>query len=92
MDTRVCVHVLVSGLVQGVNYRWFTLDTAANLGLTGWVRNLPDGRVEAEIEGEKEVVDRMIEAMRRGPRLAQVTDLEVSEQPCQNLYRDFQVR
>ena len=92
MDTKICVHVLVSGLVQGVNYRWFTLDTAAGLGLTGWVRNLPDGRVEAEVEGEKETVERMIEAMRRGPRLAQVTDLEVNEQPCQNLYRDFQVR
>jgi len=92
MDTKICVHVLVSGLVQGVNYRWFTLDTADGLGLTGWVRNLPDGRVEAEIEGEKEVVERMIEAMRVGPRVAQVTDLEVSEQPCQNRYRDFQVR
>jgi len=92
MDTKICVHVLVSGLVQGVNYRWFTLDTAANLGLTGWVRNLPDGRVEAEIEGEKETVERMIEAMRRGPRLAQVTDLETSEQPCQNLYHEFRVR
>ena len=92
MDTKICVHVLVSGLVQGVNYRWFTLDTAANLGLTGWVRNLSDGRVEAEIEGEKEVVERMIEAMRRGPRVAQVTDLEVSEQPCQDRYRDFHVR
>jgi acylphosphatase len=92
MDTKICVHVLVSGLVQGVNYRWFTLDTAANLGLTGWVRNLPDGRVEAEIEGEKVVVERMIEAMRVGPRVAQVTDLEVNEQPYQNRYRDFQVR
>jgi acylphosphatase len=92
MDEKICAHVFVSGLVQGVNYRWFTLDTAANLGLTGWVRNLPDGRVEAEIEGEKETVDRMIEAMRRGPRLSQVTDLEMTEQPCQNLYRDFQVR
>ena len=92
MDTKICAHVLVSGLVQGVNYRWFTLDTAANLGLTGWVRNLPDGRVEAEIEGEKEVVERMIEAMRVGPRVAQVTDLDVSEQPCQDRYRDFQVR
>ena len=92
MDTRVCVHVLVSGLVQGVNYRWFTLETADGLGLTGWVRNLPDGRVEAEIEGDKDVVQQMIEAMRKGPRFAQVTDLEVNEQPCQNIYRDFQVR
>ena len=92
MDTKICAHVFVSGLVQGVNYRWFTLDTATELGLGGWVRNLPDGRVEAEIEGEKEVVDRMIEAMRRGPRHAEVTDLEVTEQPCENRYRDFRVR
>jgi acylphosphatase len=92
MAMKACMHVFVSGRVQGVNYRWFTLDTAASLGLTGWVRNLPDGRVEAEIEGDKETVDRMIEAMRQGPRVAQVTDLEVIEQPCQNLYRDFRVR
>ena len=92
MTEKICAHVFVSGLVQGVNYRWFTLETADGLGLTGWVRNLPDGRVEAEIEGEKEVVERMIETMRRGPRLAQVTDLEVNEQPCQDRYRDFQVR
>jgi acylphosphatase len=92
VENNICVHVLVSGLVQGVNYRWFTLDTAASLGLTGWVRNLPDGRVEAEIEGDKETVDRMIEAMRRGPRVAQVTDLEVSEQPYQGKYQDFRVR
>jgi acylphosphatase len=89
---RICAHVFVSGLVQGVNYRWFTLDTAASLGLTGWVRNLPDGRVEAEIEGEKDVVERMIEAMRKGPRFAQVTDLEMTEQPFQDRYRDFRVR
>jgi acylphosphatase len=89
---RICAHVFVSGLVQGVNYRWFTLDTAASLGLTGWVRNLPDGRVEAEIEGEKEVVQQLIEAMRKGPRFAQVTDLEMIEQPCQNRYHEFRVR
>jgi acylphosphatase len=92
MEEKTCVHILASGRVQGVNYRWFTLDTAANLGLNGWVRNLPDGRVEAEVEGEKESVNRLIEALRKGPRLAQVTDLDVMEKAYENRYTDFRVR
>lgn len=92
MNEKICVHVFASGRVQGVNYRWFTLDTASGFGLVGWVQNLPDGRVEAEIEGETDTVYRMIEAMRKGPRLAQVTDLDVTEKPFENRFSDFRVR
>jgi acylphosphatase len=92
MSADYCVHVYVSGRVQGVNYRWFTLDTAAALGLTGWVRNLADGRVEAEVEGEKKVVEQLLEAMRKGPRFAQVTDLETTEQPFMGQHKEFRVR
>jgi len=78
--------------VQGVNYRWFVLETAKELELTGWVRNLSDGRVEAEIEGEQNKVDKLIEAMRSGPSLAHVTDLDVTPQPYENRYHEFRVR
>lgn len=92
MTEKICVHVFASGRVQGVNYRWHTLDTATSLSLKGWVRNLPDGRVEAEVEGEKETVNQLLEAMRKGPRLAQVTDLDVTEQTFEDKYHDFRVR
>lgn len=92
MSESYRVHVFVSGRVQGVNYRWFTLDTATALGVTGWVRNLADGRVEAEIEGEKEKVDQLLEAMRKGPRLASVSDVDITEQAFTGQYSDFRVR
>jgi len=61
------VHVFVTGRVQGVFFRAETKSKADSLNLTGWVRNLPDGRVETVFEGEKERVDTMIEWCRQGP-------------------------
>lgn len=72
-------HVLVSGRVQGVSFRWATREQAQDLGLHGWVRNLPDGRVEAWIEGDPAAVARMLDWLSRGPRLARVNGLQVEE-------------
>jgi len=71
------VHLVASGRVQGVFYRQSTVDAARRLGLRGWVRNLPDGRVEAEAEGERAAVESLVEWCRRGPPAAMVLDLEV---------------
>ena len=71
-------HVLVAGLVQGVSFRWNTVQEARRLGVTGWVRNLPDGRVEAHVQGDDEAVEALIGWMRRGPRGARVESLEDS--------------
>jgi len=65
-------HFLVEGRVQGVGYRAFVGRKARALGLTGYVRNLPDGRVEAEAEGKPEKLQALSEAMRSGPRRARV--------------------
>ncbi|MEU4563896.1 acylphosphatase [Actinoplanes sp. NPDC023936] len=74
--------VLVSGLVQGVFYRDTCRRAAAEQGVTGWVRNLPDGRVEAVFEGPEASVDRMVAWSRVGPPQARVTDVrEFDEQP-----------
>ena len=62
---RACRHVLVSGRVQGVGFRWYAREKAEELGLAGWVRNLPDGRVEAWLEGEEEAVTAMLARHRR---------------------------
>jgi acylphosphatase len=75
---RVRARVLVSGRVQGVYFRQTTKEVATRNGLTGWVRNLDDGRVEAVFEGDKESIDRTIEWCRTGPPNARVQALDVS--------------
>ena len=69
MSELVRARLLVSGRVQGVFYRATTRDKAIGLGLTGWVCNLPDGRVEAVAEGSRQEVESLIEWARQGPRL-----------------------
>jgi acylphosphatase len=72
------VRLLVTGRVQGVCFRQSTREVAARLGLRGWVRNLPDGRVEAEAEGVRPAVEALVAFCRRGPEGARVDDLQVS--------------
>jgi len=70
------VEVWVSGRVQGVGFRAFVESAAAELGVNGWVRNLPDGRVQAKFEGVEHAVDRAVDACRRGPSAARVDSVE----------------
>ena len=81
----------VTGTVQGVFYRAWTRDQARDLGLTGWVRNCPDGSVEAHLEGNENAVTQMVKRMRQGPPAAQVEDVEVRETEPEGLGR-FEVR
>jgi len=67
----------ISGRVQGVGYRDWTIGTGLRLGLTGWVRNRRDGAVEALIVGNESAVGQMIEACRRGPPMARVDEIDV---------------
>lgn len=76
-ETRT-VHVLISGLVQGVAYRAWTERRANALGLSGWVRNLPRGDVEAVFSGDSDAVEVMLAACRDGPRAAQVEKVEIA--------------
>ncbi|MEM2876441.1 MAG: acylphosphatase [Candidatus Bathyarchaeia archaeon] len=91
-QTGVRAHVLVYGRVQGVFFRSETYALARSLGVVGWVRNLPDGRVEAVFEGEEEKVREMIEFCRRGPRGARVTKLEISWEDPKNEDVSFKIR
>lgn len=72
------VHLLISGRVQGVGYRRFLKRKAEDLRLAGWVRNMPDRRVEAYISGGKENVEKLIELAKKGPFLAEVTDVQIA--------------
>lgn len=69
--------LLISGRVQGVAFRHYTSQFAQGQGVTGWVRNLPNGEVEALLEGETEAVSRVIDWCRQGPPAAQVTEVKI---------------
>lgn len=73
------VHLSITGLVQGVGYRAWVEREALSRGLSGWVRNRFDGSVEAVLSGTAEAVEAMREACRRGPRLAEVNEVIVSD-------------
>lgn len=86
---RVRAHVFVTGKVQGVYYRQNTMETAKKHGVTGWVRNLPDSRVEAVFEGEAGSVDSVIEWCKRGPPRAEVNGVEVLQKDYTGEFADF---
>jgi acylphosphatase len=78
----VRVRVFVEGHVQGVNFRYGACREATRLGVNGWARNLPDGRVEAVFEGPRKAVDEMLDWTRHGPECARVTGLAIyAEEP-----------
>jgi acylphosphatase len=91
MGRVVRYRVLISGLVQGVSFRDACRRTAERQGVSGWVRNLPDGSVEAVFEGPAEAVDALVEWSRHGPRLAVVKDVRVQAEPPEGML-GFQIR
>lgn len=91
MTDRVARSVRVTGRVQGVFFRAWAQAQARELGVSGWIRNCPDGSVEAHLGGEEDCVERMIERMRRGPSNARVDEISVEDAPVEDLGR-FEVR
>jgi acylphosphatase len=86
------VHLYVSGRVQGVNYRSFVKREALRLGLTGWVRNLPDRRVEVVADGEEGQVERLVRLCGEGPFLAMVRSIESHREPPTGSFSSFNIR
>ncbi|MDQ7780309.1 MAG: acylphosphatase [Planctomycetota bacterium] len=84
-------HVYITGRVQGVCFRAYTQEEAAQRGVTGWVRNLADGRVEAVFEGTQAAVKGMVEWCNRGPSHAHVTDVRVEWEPPSDEFRGFRI-
>jgi acylphosphatase len=88
---KVARHVSVTGRVQGVFFRARMRDQADEIGVTGWVRNCPDGRVDAHIEGEEAAVQQLIDWLHEGPSNAQVEDVHLWDvELCD--FDDFEVR
>ena len=92
LSVKIRAHVIVTGKVQGVFYRAETASKAKQLRLTGWVRNLPDGRVEGIFEGEETNVQKMVDFCRRGPPNAYVVDVEVRRQEWKGEFDNFTVK
>ena len=74
---QIARHLSISGRVQCVFFRAWTQEQAERLGVKGWVRNCPDGHVDAHVEGEAEAVEQMIERLREGPSAAQVENVRI---------------
>lgn len=85
------VHLFISGRVQGVFFRAYAKAKAEQLRIAGWIRNLPDGRVEAVFEGEKARVDEMIKWCYKGSSGSVVTEVEVKENEAEGIRR-FEIR
>jgi acylphosphatase len=85
------LHALVEGIVQGVGFRYFVIHYAEELQLTGWVRNLWDGRVEVVAEAPRTVLEKMLEHLQEGPRGAQVSKVDAQWQPATNEFKEFRV-
>ncbi len=89
---KVRAHVFISGRVQGVFFRDSTRRMAHRLGVTGWVKNLPDGRVEAVFEGDEEAVKKIVEWCHEGPPAARVDRVEVHYEPFTGEFETFKIR
>jgi acylphosphatase len=85
-------HIIVSGRVQGVWFRGNTREVASAAGVCGWVRNLPDRRVEAVLQGERAAVESVIDFMRAGPPGSAVTGCAVSWRPAGERFHGFDIR
>ena len=82
----------VTGRVQGVGFRWFTWDAATREGVVGFVRNLPDGSVEAVVEGDREALDRFEWKLSSGPTGGRVDHVEREIGPATGRYHDFSIK
>ncbi|MHA1239067.1 MAG: acylphosphatase [Candidatus Odinarchaeia archaeon] len=89
---NVRAHLYISGRVQGVFFRAYTQEVALDHNVSGWVRNLPDGRVEAVLEGKKVDVEKVINFCRRGPPSARVEDVQVTWEPYKGEFKGFEIR
>lgn len=82
---------VITGMVQGVGYRYFALRAAARHQVLGTVRNLPDGRVEVVAEGDRDAMDQFKNDLATGPMMAEITDLEETDLTVTGRYRDFRI-
>jgi acylphosphatase len=86
------LHVIIEGYVQGVGFRAFVIDQARKVGVTGWARNRWDTSVEVCAEGERSILERFLEALKRGPAAAHVREVHAEWQTASGEFADFRMR
>jgi acylphosphatase len=91
MTAKIRAHIFVSGKVQGVYYRQNTMEAAKAEKVTGWVRNLPDGRVEAVLEGDEPSVNKIVEWCQKGPPRAEVEKVDATLGKYTGEFSDFTI-
>ncbi len=89
---EVAAHIVVDGLVQGVGFRYFVSLRAQRLSLRGYVKNLPDSRVEIVAEGDRSAIESLLQEVKVGPRAAQVRDVRVDWLPPGSHYEHFSIQ
>jgi acylphosphatase len=91
MTMNVCAHIVVSGMVQGVGYRYFVTKLARRMELTGWVKNCFSGEVEIEVEGPRGLIESMIKDLKTGNAWAVVRNIDVTFEKYQGKYTGFDI-
>lgn len=91
MIEKTCVRVLISGIVQGVGFRWRTKEEASRLGITGWIANRPDGEVEAVFQGTRGSIDEMLLWARQSPPGSKVSGIRLQWREVDAGLRKFQI-
>lgn len=91
-ESQIRLTAIVTGIVQGVNFRWFTSRQASALGVVGFARNRGDGTVQVVAEGTKTQLSELVEILRHGPPSAIVDDVLVEYTPALNDFKDFRIR
>jgi len=86
------LHLVVSGIVQGVGFRWYTQKIAKSLGLTGWVRNLQNGNVEIVIEGKNDIIEMFISELKSGYLGRNISGIEKIEKEYKGEFSDFSIK
>jgi acylphosphatase len=84
--------VLISGRVQGVGFRYFTVSRAENYGVKGYVKNTPEGKVQIICQGEQDELDSFISAVKKGPSFSVITDIRIEEAPEEKKYNTFEIK
>ena len=91
IETKPSVYITIKGKVQGVSFRYFTLKQAQVLNIVGWVRNKPNGTVEAVAQGDKINLELFIKILQRGPSFSRVDDVTLNWEHAENDYTDFAI-
>lgn len=89
---QIRLHILVSGRVQGVGFSFFTRRLALGLGLTGYVKNLVNGKVEAVAEGKESDMEKFLVGIKKGPSWSMVTDVKIDRRKYRGSFRNFSIR